>query len=206
MRLSTRSRYGTRMMIDLAKHYRDGPVQMKDISERQNVSLKYLEQLVIPLKKADFIRSVRGPKGGHMLSRSPARIRLGDVVRALESQPDLVNCLEDPALVQRLVRERMPLTVCPLSNVKLCVFPTLAQHNLPALLDAGLCVTINSDDPAYFGGYVNDNFVQTFAALPQLDARHAWQLAANSFEASFASAEEKARWTAALQAAFDAAA
>jgi adenine deaminase len=117
-----------------------------------------------------------------------------------------VRCTESPALVQRLARDRVPLTVCPLSNVKLCVFPTLAQHNLPALLDAGLCVTINSDDPAYFGGYVNDNFVQTFAALPQLDARHAWQLAANSFEASFAADEDKARWTAALQAAFEAAA
>ena len=66
---------------------------------------------------------------------------------------------KDPALVQRLARERMPLTVCPLSNVKLCVFDTMADHNLPALLDAGLCATVNSDDPAYFGGYINDNFV-----------------------------------------------
>ncbi|MDP1533841.1 MAG: adenosine deaminase, partial [Rubrivivax sp.] len=95
-----------------------------------------------------------------------------------------VRCLESPALVQRLARERMPLTVCPLSNVKLCVFPSLAEHNLKALLDAGLCATVNSDDPAYFGGYINDNFVQTFAALPALDASHAHQLALNSFEAS----------------------
>ena len=83
----------------------------------------------------------------------------------------------------------MPLTVCPLSNVKLCVYPTMAQHQLPALLDAGLCATINSDDPAYFGGYMNQNFVETFAALPQLAARRtptSWR--ANSFEASFASA------------------
>jgi adenine deaminase len=136
----------------------------------------------------------------------PAYIESALDVLKVERIDHGVRCTESPALVQRLVRERMPLTVCPLSNVKLCVFPTLAQHNLPALLDAGLCVTINSDDPAYFGGYVNDNFVQTFAALPQLDARHAWQLAANSFEASFAAAAEKARWTAALQAAFDAAA
>jgi adenosine deaminase len=64
----------------------------------------------------------------------------------------------------------MPLTVCPLSNVKLCVFETMADHNLATLLDAGLCVTINSDDPAYFGGYINENFTQTFAALPQLTA------------------------------------
>ncbi len=109
-----------------------------------------------------------------------------------------VRCVESPALVQRLARERVPLTVCPLSNVKLRVFETLAQHNLPALLDAGLCVTINSDDPAYFGGYINRNFTETFAALPQLGARHARQLALNSFEASFASAADKARWERAL--------
>jgi adenosine deaminase len=113
-----------------------------------------------------------------------------------------VRCTEDPALVQRLARERVPLTVCPLSNVRLCVFPTLAQHNLPALLDAGLCVTINSDDPAYFGGYVNENYLQTFAALPQLGARQAWQLAANSFEASFAPAADRQRWAAGLERVF----
>jgi adenine deaminase len=96
-----------------------------------------------------------------------------------------VRCVEDPALVQRLAATRMPLTVCPLSNVKLCVFKAMAEHNLAALLDAGLCATVNSDDPAYFGGYMNQNFVETFAALPALTARHAWQLAANSFEAAF---------------------
>ena len=111
-----------------------------------------------------------------------------------------VRCTESLSLMQRLARERMPLTVCPLSNVKLCVFKTLAEHNLPTLLDAGLCATINSDDPAYFGGYINENFVQTFAALPQLGAAHARQLALNSFEASFASAQDKARWAAALEA------
>jgi adenine deaminase len=114
-----------------------------------------------------------------------------------------VRCVESPALVQRLVRERMPLTVCPLSNVKLRVFDSLADHNLAALLDAGLCATINSDDPAYFGGYLNANFVETFAALPQLGPRQAWQLAANSFEASFAPAGDKARWLAQLDAAFE---
>jgi adenosine deaminase len=117
-----------------------------------------------------------------------------------------VRCVESPALVQRLAAQRMPLTVCPLSNVKLCVFPTLAQHNLKALLDAGLCATVNSDDPAYFGGYINDNFVQSFEALPALTARHAWQLAANSFEASFADDAHKAQWRAQLDAGFAAAA
>ncbi len=113
-----------------------------------------------------------------------------------------VRCVEDPALVARLAAERMPLTVCPLSNVKLCVYRTMAEHQLPALLDAGLCATVNSDDPAYFGGYMNDNFIATFDALPQLGAAQAYALAANSFEASFAPSADKARWRAALDAAF----
>jgi adenosine deaminase len=116
-----------------------------------------------------------------------------------------VRCVEDPALVQRLARERMPLTVCPLSNVRLCVFKTLAQHNLKALLDAGLCATVNSDDPAYFGGYLNQNFVETFEAVPALGARDAYQLAKNSFEASFVDEAQKAHWAAQLDRVFAAA-
>ena len=113
-----------------------------------------------------------------------------------------VRCVEDPALVERLAAERVPLTVCPLSNVKLCVYKTLAEHQLPAMLAAGLCATVNSDDPAYFGGYVNQNYLATFEALPQLTARDAHTLAANSFEASFASAADKQRWAKALDRAF----
>jgi adenosine deaminase len=101
-----------------------------------------------------------------------------------------VQSSKDPALMQRLAKERIPLTVCPLSNLKLCVFPDLAAHNIKSLLDAGLVATINSDDPAYFGGYMNENWVQTFGATG-LDSRHAWQLAANSFEASFIDASAK---------------
>jgi len=108
--------------------------------------------------------------------------------------------------VARLAALRMPLTVCPLSNVKLRVFDTMAGHNLPALLAAGLCATVNSDDPAYFGGYLNENFVQTFEALPALGVAEAYVLAANSFEASFVSSAQKAQWRAALDAAFRAAA
>ncbi len=96
-----------------------------------------------------------------------------------------VRCERDALLVQRLARDRIPLTVCPLSNQKLCVFPNLAEHNLMRLLDSGLVATINSDDPAYFGGYINDNFLETCAATG-LSARHAYQLAGNSLEASFA--------------------
>ncbi|MEP7296172.1 MAG: adenosine deaminase [Burkholderiales bacterium] len=114
-----------------------------------------------------------------------------------------VRSIEDPALMQRLAATRMPLTVCPMSNVKLCVYPTMAQHQLPALLDAGLCATINSDDPAYFGGYLNQNFVETFAALPQLTARHAHLLASNSFEASFADPAHKLAWVSALDEVFE---
>jgi adenosine deaminase len=95
-----------------------------------------------------------------------------------------VQSTKDPQLMKRLALDRIPLTVCPLSNQKLRVFPKLADHNIRELLDAGLVATINSDDPAYFGGYMNDNFVQTFAATG-LDAGHAYQLAKNSFDASF---------------------
>lgn len=101
-----------------------------------------------------------------------------------------VRCLEDPDLVERLADEQMPLTVCPLSNVKLRVFDTLEAHNLKALLDAGLCVTINSDDPAYFGGYIGDNFLRAQRALglTEDDLR---SLARNGFVASFLSNAEK---------------
>ena len=113
-----------------------------------------------------------------------------------------VRCLESPALVRRLAAARTPLTVCPLSNVKLRVFDTMADHNLARLLDAGLCVTINSDDPAYFGGYVNDNYMAAFDALPELQALDAYQLLCNSFEASFLPAEVKASWITRLDEAF----
>jgi adenosine deaminase len=112
-----------------------------------------------------------------------------------------VQSTKDAALMRRLAADRIPLTVCPLSNLKLCVFPDLAQHNLGALLDAGLVATVNSDDPAYFGGYVNENFIQTFAATG-LTARQAWQLADNSFAASFAPAAQRQAWRDRLQAHF----
>ena len=102
-----------------------------------------------------------------------------------------VQAVRDPALMVRLARERIPLTVCPLSNVRLCVFERMEQHTLPQLLDAGIVATINSDDPAYFGGYVNRNYEATCAALG-FDHARAVQLAANSIEASFASDAERA--------------
>lgn len=113
-----------------------------------------------------------------------------------------VQAVHDAALMARLAKYRVPLTVCPLSNQKLCVFPDLKDHNIGQLLDAGLCVTINSDDPAYFGGYINDNFVQTFAATG-LTAQHAYALARNSFEASFVSETQRQQWLHALKLCFE---
>ncbi|HZY16176.1 MAG TPA: adenosine deaminase, partial [Ramlibacter sp.] len=114
-----------------------------------------------------------------------------------------VQSSKDTALMRRLAQDRIPLTVCPLSNLKLCVFPKLADHNLRQLLDAGLVATINSDDPAYFGGYMNDNFVQTFAATG-LAAQHAYQLARNSFEGSFVEDSMKRLYVDLLDARFEA--
>jgi len=111
-----------------------------------------------------------------------------------------VRSLEDPALVARLRDERMPLTVCPFSNVRLRVVPTLEAHPLKRMLDAGLMVTCNSDDPAYFGGYVGDNFVGTAAALGLSDAELV-TMARNSFEASFLDEPTKARYLAEVAAA-----
>ena len=101
-----------------------------------------------------------------------------------------VQSPKDAKLMQRLAAERIPLTVCPLSNVKLCVFGNLAQHNLKQLLDAGIVATINSDDPAYFGGYLNQNYVETVEALA-LTRAEVETLARNSIVASFASEAEK---------------
>ncbi|MCZ4556980.1 adenosine deaminase [Rhodococcus maanshanensis] len=102
-----------------------------------------------------------------------------------------VRCLEDEALIARLVDEQIPLTVCPLSNVRLKVVDTLAEHPLRRMLEAGLLVTVNSDDPAYFGGYVDDNFARLQAELG-LTEQERETLARNSIRASFASPERKA--------------
>jgi len=116
-----------------------------------------------------------------------------------------VRCLEDANLVKRLVAEQVPLTVCPLSNVKLRVFDSLEEHNLAQLLDAGLCVTVNSDDPAYFGGYIGENFLQLQRAL-QLDRQQLHKLARNAFAASFLPRQEIDRHLRAVDAVFEASA
>lgn len=101
-----------------------------------------------------------------------------------------VRCMEDPTLVERLAAEQIPLTVCPLSNVRLCVYPDMSQHPLKRMLEAGLRVTVNSDDPPYFGGYVNENFTAVQQAL-DLSRQELIQLARNSFTSAFLSDAEQ---------------
>ncbi|WP_070108388.1 adenosine deaminase [Burkholderia plantarii] len=102
-----------------------------------------------------------------------------------------VRSIEDAALIARLADSRIALTVCPLSNLKLRVFDDMTKHTLKLLLDSGVAVTINSDDPAYFGGYVNDNYFATVAALG-LDEREVYSVIRNGFEASFVDAHARA--------------
>jgi adenosine deaminase len=110
-----------------------------------------------------------------------------------------VRCEEDEELMERLARERVPLTMCPLSNVRLRVFDRLESHNLKRLLERGLCVTVNSDDPAYFGGYLLENYLGVQEALA-LDREQLTLLARNSIEASFLAPAAKRRWLEAIEA------
>ena len=110
-----------------------------------------------------------------------------------------VRCLEDATLVKRLIDEQVPLTVCPLSNVRLCVYDKLNQHPILKMLDDGLLVTVNSDDPPYFGGYLNDNFLAMVDAL-HLNQTQALALAKNSIKASFVSDDQKGEWLEMLEA------
>ncbi|HEY8101967.1 MAG TPA: adenosine deaminase [Burkholderiaceae bacterium] len=123
----------------------------------------------------------------------PAYIQAALDVLHVERIDHGVRCLEDAALTQRLARDKVALTVCPLSNIKLRVFDQMCDHNLRKLLEAGLTVTINSDDPAYFGGYMNDNFVATFESLG-LNRNDAMQLVKNSFNASFLDTPTKQKY------------
>lgn len=111
-----------------------------------------------------------------------------------------IRCLDDPALVERLVRDRVPLTVCPLSNVKLRAVPTMNNHPLKAMLDAGLLVTVNSDDPAYFGGYLSENYTAAARALG-LEHDDIVRLVMNSFEGSFLPDDQKRAHIERVQAA-----
>lgn len=101
MKLSTRTRYGIRAIFELALHSGKGPVQLKRIAEKQDISVKYLEQLIAILKTGGFVRSIRGSKGGYILAKKPSEIKLSDCVRCLEGQLNPVECVEDNDYCQR---------------------------------------------------------------------------------------------------------
>ncbi|KQN75524.1 adenosine deaminase [Duganella sp. Leaf61] len=183
-------------VLEEALPYRDKYIGIGlDSSERGNPPEKFA-RVFARCKELGFRLVAHAGEEG-----PPAYIETALDVLQVERIDHGVRCLEDPALVERLAREQMALTVCPLSNVKLCVFPAMAQHNLLQLLDAGVKVTINSDDPAYFGGYMNDNFIATFEALP-LGLSHAQRLARNGFEAAFLPAAQKQQLLAEVDAYF----
>lgn len=102
MKLSTRSRYGTRMILDMAQNYNGEPIQLGDIARRQNISLKYLEQIIRPLKKANYIKSFRGAKGGHILNKPPEEITVGEIVALLEGGASLTQCSKNPDTCDRV--------------------------------------------------------------------------------------------------------
>lgn len=101
MKLSTRSRYGARILVDIARNYQKGPVQVGEIAKRQNISVKYLEQLIRPLRTEKLISSIRGPKGGYIMARKPEEISLGQILRIYEGHNDLVACVSQPESCER---------------------------------------------------------------------------------------------------------
>jgi Rrf2 family transcriptional regulator, iron-sulfur cluster assembly transcription factor len=101
MKLSTRSRYGARLMLDMAIHHTEGPIQLRLIAKRQGIPVKYLEQIVIPLKKASYVTSVRGYRGGHMLAKEPEQITLGEIVALMEGGLKLTRCTDNPETCER---------------------------------------------------------------------------------------------------------
>jgi Rrf2 family protein len=101
MRLSTKSRYGTRLMVELAERFHDRPVHLSTVARHQGISVKYLEQIIIPLKKANYVQSVRGPKGGHSLAKPPEAITIGEIVALLEDGASLAECSDNPKVCER---------------------------------------------------------------------------------------------------------
>src|SRR4030065_2254437 len=95
MKISTKIRYGTRAMLELASRYGEGPIELREIAKRENISPKYLEQVIIPLRTAGLVKSVRGSKGGYSLAKPPSEILLKDVIEVLEGPLDLIECLRD---------------------------------------------------------------------------------------------------------------
>jgi Rrf2 family cysteine metabolism transcriptional repressor len=101
MKISTKIRYGTRAMLELASHYGEGPIELKEIAKKETISLKYLEQVIIPLRSAGLVKSIRGSKGGYILAKSPSEICLNDLFEILEGPINLIECLKDPKACQK---------------------------------------------------------------------------------------------------------
>jgi adenosine deaminase len=171
--------------LQLALPFRDRILGVGlDSSELGHAPLKFVE-VFARAREAGFRRVAHAGEEG-----PPDYIRQALDLLGAERIDHGVRAIEDTALMQRLAKEQIALTVCPLSNVRLRVFPSISDHNLKRLLQAGLLVTINSDDPAYFGGYVADNYIALQEGL-HLSRDEIKQLAANSFRASFLPAEAK---------------
>jgi Rrf2 family cysteine metabolism transcriptional repressor len=102
MKISTKIRYGTRAMLELASHYGEGPIELKEIAKRENISLKYLEQVIVPLRTAGFVKSVRGSKGGYSLAKPPSEVCLNDLIEILEGPLNLIECLNDAKVCQKI--------------------------------------------------------------------------------------------------------
>lgn len=142
MKLTTRSRYGTRLMLDMAQHGADGPVRIKDIAERQDVSVKYLEKLVRELKLAGLVISRRGPRGGHALAKPVETIHVGDIVRVLEGEVDLVDCRQDDG--RPCPRQK----TCPTRRVWLAAAKAMLDH-LDTVSLADLLVPVDPASAAF---------------------------------------------------------
>ena len=134
MKLSAKSRYGTRLMVDMAQHYHDGPIHLANVAERQGISVKYLEQIIIPLKKADYIRSVRGPKGGHTLAKPPEEITVGEIVALLEESASLAECSDKDEFCER---SSTCLTRRLWKEAAQAIFDKLSAISLADVINAG---------------------------------------------------------------------
>ncbi|EPM5496542.1 adenosine deaminase [Vibrio fluvialis] len=178
------------LTLQQALPYKDKIVGVGLDSSEQGHPPEKFQQVFRQAREAGFIAVAHAGEEGPALNIRNAIDLLG-----VQRVDHGVRCVEDAALVQELKQTRMPLTVCPLSNLKLKVFTEMEQHNIVDLLRQGLCVTINSDDPAYFGGYMTDNFMAVANAHPMSHQELA-QFTLNAIEASFISAEDKARMSA----------
>lgn len=178
------------LTLQLALPYKDKIVGVGLDSSEQGHPPEKFQQVFRQAREAGFIAVAHAGEEGPALNIRNAIDLLG-----VQRVDHGVRCVEDVALVQELKQTRMPLTVCPLSNLKLKVFTEMEQHNIVELLRQGLCVTINSDDPAYFGGYMTDNFMAVANAHPMSHQELA-QFTLNAIEASFISDAEKARMNA----------